>query len=248
MIGADFQEGKIRSRSFGPLEDVSKRDPDFNFFSVARASDGKEVCTYMSNYATPIVADDLMFLGLWYGPMHGCEQVAFLVPEVNGPGVAVIEKMRSHGYPRIWVGRSWDKIANAFTEQVGFRTTPGPGGTRKLLISGLQEEVYEGGERIACIRTATHMAAMSVNKQGKDEAPPGAHDDGAFARALCLRGLIALEPSWKRERQRKREQAEEARGRREGDPYSRWVGETVDALDEIHEEGDLNEVDRDLEW
>jgi len=187
VLGVDTAEGKIRDRTQGPV-DVSDRDPDFNAVSVLRVSDGAEVATYLSNYSPPIFIEDVLFLANFYGPQAG-NNPPLIVPECNGIGYAVTTGIRETGYPRIWVRRYWNKLENNWTEEIGFRTDIN---TRPMLVRDLQKEVLEGTTGVRCRRTAIHMASMARNRQGKDEAPHGAHDDLAFARMLAIQGWKAL--------------------------------------------------------
>lgn len=187
IIGADTAEGRIRSRSLGPLE-LSERDPDFNALSVIKKSTGEEVCTYLSNYSPPIFGDDLWFLAWFYGPQSGVREPAFLVPEINGPGIAIVERLREYNYPRIWTQRVWLSTMRVFQETMGWRTSDQ---SKNVMIEALQRQVVEGTCGVRCQRTALHMASMARDSMGRHNAPPGAHDDLAVAHMLAIQGWNA---------------------------------------------------------
>ena len=86
------------------------------------------------------------------------------------------------------------------------------------------------------------MAAMAKSKQGKDEAPPGAHDDGAFARMLAIQGRKALLPGAKKIQADELDDAPPRRSRKEKERD--WADAHLESLD--HDEED--ELDHDLRW
>lgn len=190
VIGIDAQEGKVRDRSHGHLADVrASKDPDFNAMSVIRMSDGLEVASYLSNYAPGLVVEDAEMLGHQYGKASGCEENAFLVPEINGPGIAVIEGLRERGYPRVWLTKKWNRLEQGWEKSLGWRTTIE---TRPIMVKALQDVIRDGSCGIQCFRTVSHISSMRYNNQGKPEAPSGAHDDLAFAHMLAIQGRRAL--------------------------------------------------------
>jgi hypothetical protein len=234
VIGIDAAEGRIRERSAGPVE-ISDRDPDFNAMSVCRVSDGVEVATYKSNFAVGLFSDDAIALGQFYGKKSDCEQDAFLVPEINGVGYALVESLREKGYPRLYITRTWNHLEQTWLKTVGWRTSTQ---NRPIMVRDLQDEVRDGTTGVRCIRTATHMAAMAKNRQGKDEAPPGAHDDLAFARMLALQGRKSLLPG-------ARPKDEDAPPKRSRIDHEReWLEEHLETLDDPVEDS----VDEDLTW
>ena len=213
VIGIDCQEGKVRSREAGAIsERTGSKDPDFNAMSVIRLSDGLECASYLSNFAPGLVVEDAFLLGHHYGKESGCEENAFLVPEINGPGVAVVEGLRERQYDRMWVSKRWNRLDQCWDKSIGWRTTME---SRPIMVKALQDEIREATTGIQCFRTVSHIASMRYNKQGKAEAPYGAHDDLAFAQMLAIQGRRALyhEP-----------REEETPLRRDPDrAYSDWV-------------------------
>lgn len=233
-VGVDVAEGRVRERSRGPIE-VSDRDPDFNAMSVCRVSDGVEVASYKSNFHPGLLVDDIIAVGKFYGTGSDCEQDAFIVPEINGPGFAVVEGLREKGYPRLYITRTWNHLDQTWLKTVGWRTTQQ---TRPMMVKELQDEVRNGTTGVRCIRTATHMAAMAKNRMGKDEAPPGAHDDLAIARMLAMQGRIATFPAVSRRNQDEPPPASEDERERA------WLEEHLESLDDPREDS----VDEDLTW
>lgn len=184
IIGIDTAEGKIRDRRAGHV-DVSGRDPDFNAACVIAESDGREVARYMSNYAPALYSADMIALGTFYGTASGCRDVAFLVPERNAIGAAVIDDLMEAQYSRIFLQRRFNRLEGVIEKTVGFRTGPE---NRDILIKDLQRDILEGTCLIKDRMTAKHVASMRRNSMGKAEAASGAHDDLAMAFMLAQMG------------------------------------------------------------
>lgn len=191
IIGIDTAEGKIRDRRAGHV-DVSDRDPDFNGACVIAESDGREVARYMSNYAPSLYSDDMMALGTFYGTASGCKDDAFLVPERNAIGAAVIDDLVEARYPRVMIQRRFNSLNGIMEKTVGFRTGPD---NRDILIKDLQRSIQEGTCLVTDRMTAKHIASMRRNSMGKAEAASGAHDDLAMAFMLAQMGrrMIRIE-------------------------------------------------------
>lgn len=188
VAGIDTAEGKIRDRRAGSI-DLSDRDPDLNAAVVIRESDGEEVARYMSNYAPSLFSEDVMLLGHFYGTANGCKEDAFLVPERNAIGAAVIDDLIEAAYPRIMIQRRMNKLDGQWEKHVGFRTGPE---NRDVLIKDLQREILSGECGINDRTTAKHVASMRRNSSGKAEAASGSKDDLAMAYMLAQFGRRML--------------------------------------------------------
>lgn len=184
IIGIDTAEGKIRDRRAGHI-DVTDRDPDFNAGCVIAESDGREVARYMSNYSPSLFSADMMALGHFYGTASQCRDDAFLIPERNAIGAAVIDDLVEAQYPRVFIQRRFNKLGGLWEKSVGFRTGPE---NRDILIKDLQRSILDGSCGVTDRTTAKHIASMRRNSMGKAEAATGAHDDLAFAYMLAQMG------------------------------------------------------------
>jgi phage terminase large subunit len=188
VIGIDTAEGKIRDRRAGSI-DTSGKDPDMNAAVVIEESTGEEVARYMSNYAPSLFSEDVMLLGHFYGTASNCKDDAFLVPERNAIGAAVIDDLIEASYPRVMIQRTLNKLDGVWQKNVGFRTGPE---NRDVLIKDLQREILAGECGIRDRTTAKHVASMRRNNMGKAEAASGAHDDLAMAYMLAQFGRRML--------------------------------------------------------
>lgn len=109
----------------------------------------------------------------WYGD-------AMIVPEVNGPGIAVIQKLRDCG-ARIYQRRKADHINPGKTLMVlGWVTDKG---SRGIAINDLAEAIRE--QKIDCrYEPLVKELRTFVTINGKDQARQGAHDDWVLSLAI----------------------------------------------------------------
>jgi hypothetical protein len=181
IIGVDTAEGKVRDRRAGHV-DITDRDPDWNAACVIAESDGREVARYLSHYSPSLFSADMMALGYFFGTASQCRDDAFLVPERNSIGAAIIDDLVEAQYPRIMIQRRFNRFDGIMEKTIGFRTGPE---NRDIMIKDLQRSILDGSCGIVDRTTAKHTASMRRNNMGKAEAPNGAHDD------LCLAFMLA---------------------------------------------------------
>lgn len=188
VLGVDTAEGKVRDRNAGPIATGDNRNPDFNAVSVVRVSDWKECATYLSNYAPPLFLKDVLAIACLYGKMSGLEP-PLIVPEINGPGIAIVEGLREQGYPAIWRQQVFLHIEQRMVEQIGWRTDQR---SRPMMLTELQRAILNGTAGISCPRTAKHAQAMRYGNDGVARAQGSQKDDLAIAYMLALQGILAI--------------------------------------------------------
>ena len=115
---------------------------------------------------------------------------ALAVVEANSYGLSIIEYLIQAEWAFLYRRTKYDKIANRWTEQLGFNTSAS---TRSILLSRLHEYVTNGwllptDERFKC-----EINTFVFSDSGKAEASSGKHDDMIFAVALALMGLDQIE-------------------------------------------------------
>jgi hypothetical protein len=189
VIGIDTAEGRVRTQGAAGLTMTDGDNPDFNAASVKSVRTGKQVASYKSNYASGLYGEEMVWLGKFYGTARGCDDDAFMVPESNGIGHALVEKLVELGYQRLYVRKTWNGIEGKFQQKFGFATTVE---TRPILIRKLQDQIRLQECGVRCMRTWNHIASMRYNHAGKAEAPAGSHDDLAFAEMLAIHGIELL--------------------------------------------------------
>jgi len=159
-------------------------DPDWHSAQVWRAGYfdwrgdwhvPRLVGLYHSRVDVGILAEEIRAGAKWYGG-------AFVVPEVNNSGLALVKYLVDSGvsvYRRRKVVDSTGMVEKAYgwnTDRV----------TRKTVIDHMAAELLEGNFDITDKDILAEMKTFVVNEKGKPEAAAGNHDDHVLAAAISL--------------------------------------------------------------
>tara|TARA_Y100000588_G_scaffold394801_1_gene517383 strand:- start:4274 stop:6025 length:1752 start_codon:yes stop_codon:yes gene_type:complete len=162
-------------------------DPDFHSVQVWRAPYedwhgdwhvARLVAVHHSRLDIGVLAQEVEGAARWYGG-------AFIVPEVNNSGLALLKYLLEMGlsvYRRRKVNDSSGMVEKSFgwsTDKI----------TRKTVIDHMAAELMEGNFDIPDKDVLHEMKVFVVNDKGKPEAAPGHHDDHVLAAAIALYNL-----------------------------------------------------------
>jgi len=159
-------------------------DPDYHSVQVWRAPYedwngdwhvARMVAVHHSRAEIGVLAEEIIAAAQWYGG-------AFVVPEVNNTGLAVVKYLLEagvHTYQRRKINNSTGMVEKFF----GWQTDKV---TRKTLIDHMAAELMERNFDIPDEDILKEMKVFVINEKGKPEAAPGHHDDHVLAAALCL--------------------------------------------------------------
>lgn len=172
VIGADVAQGLAhRDRSWAVV--LERVDGVFR----------RQVAEWRGHIPAKAFAHVLALMSDWYNG-------AFLIPEVNGPGLTTVATLLEDlevpaVYRRKILGRTGDPgfADNSFVG--GFLTTQG---SKAALISELIHTFDNGNIEILSEPLLKEMAVFSRDEKGRFGAPAGQHDDGVMALALASYG------------------------------------------------------------
>jgi len=143
-----------------------------------------------------VLADLVIRISRHYGGRGGC----LIVPEVNGPGLALIELLKEEG-ANIYQREIFNMRESKRSKALGWQTTDK---TRRMIIEKLAAAIRDYNERdsgleIWCDHIIGEMRSFVITESGRAEASPGKHDDDVMAVAIAyaaLEGATAyIEPS-----------------------------------------------------
>jgi hypothetical protein len=177
VIGADAAEGIDTGSELG-----SGSDPDYASAQVLNLATGEQVAKLRARLQPSIFAEYLYFLGKYYN-------WAYLVPEANNMGIAVIEHLLRLQYPMQYLHerrRDPDDRSSSQLHRLGFKTTTV---TRPQLISDLDLAIREQSVIIRDANTLQECRTFVIGSNGKAAAQQGCHDDDVMALALAVHGL-----------------------------------------------------------
>lgn len=176
IIGADPAHG------IDAGEELGKSDPDYSVACVLDRDSGEQVAVARGRIAPAEFGELVSMLGEWYN-------WAFLVPEANPIGIALIESILRQNYPleRIYRrDRTPGDPRAPKLETLGFVTSVT---TKPQLISMLDRALREGSIIVRDPVTVQELRTYVYDAKGKTGAQSGCHDDCVIALALAVVGL-----------------------------------------------------------
>lgn len=208
-IGADTSRGIDRGTG-----GAGKSDPDYCVAQVLDIDTGEQVASLRGRFSPAHWAEQLATLCRWYN-------TAYLVPEANENGLAVIEHLLRLEYPiqALYRRRPMpDSRGPVALHELGWWTDTR---TRPQLVNTLGNAIREQSVLIRKANTLQECLTFIYKATGKPEAQSGCHDDEVIALALAVIGMIAaprVMPKAEGERARKPIQRYgPSRGRRDED-------------------------------
>ncbi len=180
-------------------EQSSGKDPDAHAALILRAGyiqDGVQKnpavvarITPPCRYDIDMLAEMCVRLSLFYG---GC----LMVPEMNGPGLALIQDLKKYDGVNLYRREVMDLLTSQVTEKVGWQTADGANrlGNRSMIIETLATAIRDGAIDIYCPHILQQLKQFIVNARGKSEALSGKHDDDCLSLAIglfCISGATA---------------------------------------------------------
>ena len=155
--------------------DTAGDGSDWFVGQVIDNSSGKQVATWRGQIDEGVFAREMFALGMWYNTaLIGVEANFSTHPNKE------LERM---GYPNLFLRQHEDTISNTVEMRLGFMTTKI---TRALIISQLKDIVRESVQLLCDETTLQELLTFVRNeKNGREEAESGAHDDCVMALAIA---------------------------------------------------------------
>ena len=159
-------------------------DPDFHSVQVWKAPFEdwhgnwhvpRLVALHHSRLDIGVLAQEIEGATRWYGD-------AFIIPEVNNSGLALLKYLLEAGLS-VYRRRRFNDSSGMVEKSFGWSTDKV---TRKTVIDHMAAELLEENFDIPDIDVLKEMKTFVINDKGKPEAAPGHHDDHVLAAAIAL--------------------------------------------------------------
>ena len=159
-------------------------NPDYSTIVVVDRVDGMQVCTVRLRLAPAAFAELALRIHAYYNS-------AYMVPERNNYGIAVIQELRrlDLSYEHLYIhGRDPHDLRPPLLQELGFPTSMR---TRTPLLSDLERAIGEQSILLTHPLTLQECRTFVYHADGKPAAQLGSgdHDDLVFAAALAVVGL-----------------------------------------------------------
>lgn len=149
-------------------------DGDFSCIEVIDRNERVQVAEFYSRVPPDIVAAQAVIAGNFYNS-------ALLVPEIDGPGMAVIKDLLDRDYQNLYVRNI--NAAN-WTQRYGFRTQAKD--KRDSAIAALAKAIRLGSHTFNSLRLLNECKVFIETAARRCEAMPGEHDDAVMAMAIAI--------------------------------------------------------------
>lgn len=182
VIGADTAENVVRDRGASRrAKRVSYVDdrPDYSAAIVIELETGRHVASWHGYEDPGVYGSFLCALGLYYNE-------ALLVPELNGPGISVVERLLDLRYPNLYRGMEWNDIdPEGPASSWGWRTTRE---NRPRLIARISEILQTTAFTTRDKQLVDELRTMQHSEDGTPRAKGRDKDDRVIALGLALQG------------------------------------------------------------
>lgn len=171
----------VKGRSYIIAADVcgGGGGSDFSAAAVYDAESWDQVASYHGRPEPDQFARELARAGwLWRTDK---KTPALLVPESNNHGQAVVALLREWRYPRVYRVETFDQRTQRTGEQLGWLTTTK---SRQQALDTLKAGVRQGSLGIRDQAAVGEMLRF-IEKDGREEAESGAHDDRVLTHAIA---------------------------------------------------------------
>ena len=159
-------------------------DPDFHSVQIWKAPYEdwhgnwhvpRLVALHHSRLDIGVLAQEIEGASRWYGN-------AFIIPEVNNSGLALLKYLLESGLS-VYRRRRYNDSSGMVEKSFGWSTDKV---TRKTVIDHMAAELLEENFDIPDPDVLKEMKTFVINDKGKPEAAPGHHDDHVLAAAIAL--------------------------------------------------------------
>jgi len=133
------------------------------------------VALHHSRLDIGVLAQEIEGAARWYGN-------AFIIPEVNNSGLALLKYLLESGLS-VYRRRRYNDSSGMVEKSFGWSTDKV---TRKTVIDHMAAELIEENFDIPDPDVLKEMKTFVINDKGKPEAAPGHHDDHVLAAAIAL--------------------------------------------------------------
>ena len=183
VIGADVAEGLERG-DFSDFCVISARDVRRE--GRALATRGEVVARFRCKWDTDLYADAIEATARYY-------RMALVGAERNGPGLAVLTRLRDRGYPRLYRSEILDQRSRQLTERLGWQTSR----TTKPLIIAELAAALRTGELLFYDEVLRRELLSFVRDERGILGKPTIKDDAVMSTAIGWRMLAhAFEPRY----------------------------------------------------
>jgi hypothetical protein len=135
---------------------------------------------------------DIALLPLWVLSIALYYNRAWVAPEVQGPGIALVDPLhKTYRYSKVFRRKRFDRVTQVQEDKPGWSTDRVSKPVMEATFSGALQEETAG---IRDIRTARQLSTYIITDKGGHEAQEGEHDDRLVAAMIAHQVMELLRP------------------------------------------------------
>ena len=165
-IGVDVSEGILSQTG----------DSDYSVITVLDAETYEECATWSARIDPDLLAWVISTIAIWYN-------MALVAVENNNHGLLTLKFLSSiHMYENLYIEKALDERGQRQKRRLGFNTNIK---TRKLILDLLRRLIREKQIEIFSKTTVDELQTFVINRDGKETAQHGCHDDRVMSLAIA---------------------------------------------------------------
>jgi hypothetical protein len=165
-VGVDVSEGILSQTG----------DSDYSVITVLDAETYEECATWSARIDPDLLAWVITTIATWYN-------MALVAVENNNHGLLTLKFLSSiHSYENLYIEKALDERGQRQKKRLGFNTNIK---TRKLILDLLRRLIRERQIEIFSKTTVDELQTFVINKDGKETAQHGCHDDRVMSLAIA---------------------------------------------------------------
>lgn len=165
-VGVDVSEGILSQTG----------DSDYSVITVLDAETYEECATWSARIDPDLLAWVIATIATWYN-------MALVAVENNNHGLLTLKFLSSiHSYENLYIEKALDERGQRQKKRLGFNTNIK---TRKLILDLLRRLIREKQIDIFSKATVDELQTFVINKDGKETAQHGCHDDRVMSLAIA---------------------------------------------------------------
>jgi hypothetical protein len=144
---------------------------------------------------------DIALLPIWVLAIALYYNRAWIAPEVEGPGIALVDPLhKTYRYSKIFRRKRFDRVSQVQEDKPGWSTNRVSKPVMEATFAGALQEETAG---IRDIRTARQLSTYIITEKGFHQAQEGEHDDRLVAAMIAHQVMELLRPPHAGKRTRK---------------------------------------------
>ena len=184
VVSVDVAEGEANTFTKG----------DYHVIQVFNHRTREQVAVHESRM-------DIHLLPLWVLQVALYYNEAWLAPEINGPGIVVVDTLRNdYHYPKLIKRSRYGALREGEQQKPGWKTDAQ---SKPIMEATFGQALQDDLHGLRDLRTARQLSTYVITERGKHEAQAGEHDDRLIAAMIAHEIMEMYRPPGEKKKRRR---------------------------------------------